>query len=88
VRRALVFGVPDPRWGHLVAAAIELDSGVDLSSLADPVAAALAPHKRPRLACAAPALPLTASGKLSRAGAAARHEAALRPFPPPKPVLR
>ncbi len=88
VRRALVFGVPDPRWGHLVAAAIELDPGTDLASLADPVTASLAPHKRPRLACAVASLPLTASGKLARAGAAARYEGALRPFPPPKPVLR
>ena len=42
--------------------------------------AALAPHKRPRLACVVEALSLTASGKLERAGAAARHGAALRPL--------
>jgi O-succinylbenzoic acid--CoA ligase len=80
VRRALVFGVPDERWGQIVAAALELAPGTSLPDLAAVVAASLAPHKRPRLACAVDALPLTASGKLERAGAAERHTPALRPF--------
>ena len=33
VRRALVFGVPDARWGQIVAAALELAPGVDLDAL-------------------------------------------------------
>ncbi len=81
VRRALVFGVPDARWGQVVAAAFELSPGASLADLASPIAAALAPHKRPRLACAVETLPLTASGKLERAGVAERYAAALRPFP-------
>jgi O-succinylbenzoic acid--CoA ligase len=80
VRRALVFGVPDPRWGQIVAAAFELSPGASLEDLAAPAAAALASHKRPRLACAVEALPVTASGKLERAAAAERYAAVLRPW--------
>jgi O-succinylbenzoic acid--CoA ligase len=80
VRRALVFGVPDERWGQIVAAALELAPGTSLPDLAAGVAASLAPHKRPRLACAVDALPLTASGKLERARAVERHGPALAPF--------
>jgi O-succinylbenzoic acid--CoA ligase len=53
------------------------------SELAAAVAARLAPHKRPRRLCAVAALPLTAAGKLDRAGAAARFAAALAPLPAP-----
>jgi O-succinylbenzoic acid--CoA ligase len=81
VRRALVFGVPDARWGQVVAAALELAPGAELGALAAPAAAILAPHKRPRLACAVAALPLTGSGKLDRARARERYAGALRPWP-------
>ncbi|AUX42033.1 O-succinylbenzoate-CoA ligase [Sorangium cellulosum] len=94
VAGAVVFGVPDERWGHVVAAAIVPDrappsgpsDGAPLppalvEALAAAVAARLAPHKRPRRLCAAAALPLTAAGKLDRAGAAERFAAALAPFP-------
>jgi O-succinylbenzoic acid--CoA ligase len=81
VRRALVFGVPDPRWGQLVAAAIELEEGASLDPLEGALAARLAPHKRPRLACAVDALPLTGPGKLDRKGAVERYAALLRPLP-------
>jgi len=80
VRRALVFGVPDDRWGQRVAVALELVPGADAGAIADAVAATLAPHKRPRLACVVDALPLTGSGKLDRSRAAERHAAALAPF--------
>ncbi|MGK4005520.1 AMP-binding protein [Sorangium sp. So ce1036] len=95
VAGAVVFGVPDERWGHVVAAAIVPDQaappdpgGASLSpalasELAAAVAARLAPHKRPRRLCAVAALPLTAAGKLDRAGAAARFAAALAPLPAP-----
>ncbi|WP_434047415.1 MULTISPECIES: AMP-binding protein [Sorangium] len=94
VAGAVVFGVQDERWGQVVAAAIVPDHGAPgamdgaalppalLDDLAAAVAARLAPHKRPRRLCAAAALPLTAAGKLDRAGAAARFAAALAPFPP------
>jgi O-succinylbenzoic acid--CoA ligase len=80
VQRALVFGVPDERWGQLVAAAIELAPGTALEAIVEQSAAVLASHKRPRLACTVASLPLTASGKLERAGAAARYAAVLRPW--------
>ena len=81
VRRALVFGVPDARWGQLVAAVMELGPGASLDPLAAAAAARMAPHKRPRLACAVDALPLTGSGKLERAGAAERYAGVLAPWP-------
>jgi O-succinylbenzoic acid--CoA ligase len=84
VRRALVFGVPDARWGHLVAAALELAPGAALEPLAAEAAARMAPHKRPRLVCAVDALPLTGSGKLERARAAERYATALSPWPAPR----
>jgi O-succinylbenzoic acid--CoA ligase len=78
VRRALVFGVPDERWGQIVAAALELLPGATLDAIGEQVAAVLAKHKRPRLACAVDAVPLTTSGKLVRAGAAERYAPSLR----------
>jgi O-succinylbenzoic acid--CoA ligase len=80
VRRALVFGVPDDRWGQIVAVAVELSPGASLDALAVGVASALAPHKRPRLACAVEELPLTGSGKLDRTRVAERYAGMLRPF--------
>ncbi|WP_437626442.1 AMP-binding protein [Sorangium sp. So ce1151] len=93
VAGAVVFGVPDERWGQIVAAAIVPDQAAPaapggaalrpalLDDLAAAVAARLAPHKRPRRLCAAAALPVTPAGKLDRAGAAARFAVALAPFP-------
>jgi o-succinylbenzoate---CoA ligase len=89
VRRALVFGVPDDRWGAVVAAALELAPGVEgdvarggisrvLAAMA-PLASTLAPHKLPRRACAVSRLPLTPSGKLDRAGALALFARELEP---------
>ncbi len=80
VRRALVFGVSDARWGQLVAAAIEVDSAFDEAALAAAVGSRLAAHKRPRLVAIVEALAVTGSGKLVRASAAERHGAALRPL--------
>ena len=84
VRRALVFGVPDERWGQIVAAAMELSPGVELDALAAVASARMASHKRPRLACAVAELPLTGSGKLDRAHSLERHAPALRPWPAPR----
>ena len=80
VRRALVFGVPDARWGQIVAAAIEAEASLDEPALAAALAARLAPHKRPRLLAVVAALAVTGSGKLVRADASARHAADLRPL--------
>jgi o-succinylbenzoate---CoA ligase len=83
VLRALVFGVPDDRWGHVVAAAIVLDPARPASdvTLADELRARLASHKRPRRICFVDALPVAPSGKLDRASAPARFAASLRPLP-------
>lgn len=85
VLRALVFGVPDDRWGHIVAAAVVLDPARPASdaTLADAIRARLAPHKRPRRACFIDALPVAPSGKLDRASAPSRFAALLRPLPGP-----
>jgi o-succinylbenzoate---CoA ligase len=82
VRRALVFGVPDTRWGQRVACVLEIDptSPPRPADLERALAERLAPHKRPRLYCFVEKLPLTSSGKLERADAAARYERRLLPL--------
>jgi O-succinylbenzoic acid--CoA ligase len=67
IREAGVFGVPDPTWGQVVAAALVVDqpppADVDLlAHLHD----RLASYKRPRLVCMVPTLQHTAAGKLDR----------------------
>lgn len=93
VRRCLVIGVPDERWGQIVAAVVEVDpvrlSSADAAAdlrrtLADLCAASLAPHKRPRRLALVEGLPLTASGKVDRKDALARYAAVLEPFPLPR----
>ncbi|MEJ7732712.1 MAG: AMP-binding protein [Polyangiaceae bacterium] len=72
VRRSLVFGVPDERWGQVVAVALVVEpAGVSASAFAGALATRLAPHKRPRLACVVDALPETRAGKVDRSGALA-----------------
>jgi O-succinylbenzoic acid--CoA ligase len=71
VRAAYVFGVPDTRWGELVAAALAVDAAFDRPAALVRWHAALPPHARPRLLAAVPALPLLASGKIDRRAAAA-----------------
>ncbi len=86
VKRALVFGVPDARWGQIVAAAIEIeietatDAALDEAAIAAAITSRLAAHKRPRLIAVVPTLAVTGSGKLVRADAAERHAADLHPF--------
>ncbi|MEP7126102.1 MAG: o-succinylbenzoate--CoA ligase [Byssovorax sp.] len=82
VKRALVFGVPDARWGQIVAAVIEAEiaTAIDEAALAQALAARLAAHKRPRLFGVVDALAVTGSGKLVRASAAERHAADLHPL--------
>ena len=82
VERALVFGIPDERWGQLVAAAIVPQPGRDLDDgrLSAELAARLSPHKRPRALCQVEALPITAAGKPDRAGAALLLAPRLRSF--------
>ncbi len=71
VRAACVFGVPDPRWGQVVAAALEIDASFDTLAATARWHAALAPHARPRRLAITEALPRLPTGKLDRRAAAA-----------------
>jgi O-succinylbenzoic acid--CoA ligase len=67
IREAGVFGLPDPIWGQVVAAALVADRAPPedrdlLAYLHD----RLAPYKRPRQVCFVPNLQHTAAGKLDR----------------------
>ncbi len=86
VRRAVVFGVPDPRWGELVAAAVEVD-GARLEAVLAAVAPVLAPHKRPRLAAAVAEVAFGQTGKVDRRGARDRYATLARAGLSSKPRL-
>ncbi|MFO0586258.1 MAG: o-succinylbenzoate--CoA ligase [Polyangiaceae bacterium] len=79
VRRAAVFGVPDARWGQIVAAAIVADPGTSTHKLTDLLSTTLAPYKRPRRWAVVEELPLTSSGKVQRGALAERFGPQLRP---------
>ncbi|MBK9259653.1 MAG: AMP-binding protein [Polyangiaceae bacterium] len=71
VASAVVFGVPDARWGQIVVAALVLnENGLPENERAMNVIAEasnrLAPHKRPRLVAVLPTLRRTPSGKIDR----------------------
>jgi O-succinylbenzoic acid--CoA ligase len=70
VSAACVFGVADPRWGQLVAAALAVDSRFDRAAALAHWHTALPPFARPRRLAARTQLPLLASGKIDRAAAA------------------
>lgn len=72
VRAACVFGVPDPTWGAVVAAAVVTEPGggpTDVE-IARALRDRLAPFKVPRRIERVPALVTAASGKLDRAATA------------------
>jgi long-chain acyl-CoA synthetase len=71
VREVAVFGLPDPRWGQRVCAAVVADRGLTPSELEEVASRRLAPHKRPKQYEWVDDLPHTATGKLRR-GAVAR----------------
>lgn len=64
VRASAVFGVPDPVWGQVVAAALVVDPSCDAAAACK--ALGLATFKRPRLFVAVEALPLSPNGKVER----------------------
>ena len=66
VRAACVFGIPDPRWGQVVAAALATDASFENIAALATWHAALPAHARPRRLALVPALPQLASGKLDR----------------------
>lgn len=77
VRDAVVFGLPDPRWGELVAAVLECGAGAPLDAeLHEALRATLPPWSLPRRFARVPALPRLASGKVDRASV--RRDSALR----------
>ncbi len=67
IREAGVFGLPDPTWGQVVAAALVADQAppADAALLAH-LHDRLAPYKRPRQVCFVPSLQHTTAGKLDR----------------------
>ncbi|MCE5248172.1 MAG: AMP-binding protein [Candidatus Polarisedimenticolia bacterium] len=81
IAAALVFPLPDPVFGQIVAAALvprvadaaeatHADAGEAAVAAAERAAAALAPHERPRAFAVAAELPHNAVGKLDRRAAA------------------
>ena len=79
VRRAFVFGIPDPEWGELVACAIERDPSRAASEpeLFLAMSRVLATHKRPRRVCFVETLPM-AGDKLDRSAGKQRFAAEVR----------
>jgi O-succinylbenzoic acid--CoA ligase len=71
VVEACVVGVPDPRWGQRVVAAVVLAPGAALEPVVAHADRALAPHQRPRGWRVVARLPRTATGKLDRRAALA-----------------
>ncbi|MGE5596576.1 MAG: o-succinylbenzoate--CoA ligase [Hyphomicrobiales bacterium] len=63
---AAVVGVPDPRWGQVVAAAVVAGPGFDEEMVLSALRERLAGYKVPRLVRVAESLPVTASGKIRR----------------------
>jgi O-succinylbenzoic acid--CoA ligase len=66
VRGACVFGVPDARWGSVVAAVIATDARFDSREALGRWHTVLAAHARPRRLATIDALPLLATGKPDR----------------------
>lgn len=66
VNDAVVFGVPDQRWGERVTAMVAVDPGADVSEdqLAEHVGKYLAGYKKPRTLAIRPSLQRGGSGKL------------------------
>jgi o-succinylbenzoate---CoA ligase len=81
VASACVFGVEDPVWGQLVAAAIVAGPPApDVRRLAREVGAKLATYQRPRRLALLDALPLNAAGKIDRKAVAREAAGKLVPL--------
>jgi O-succinylbenzoic acid--CoA ligase len=82
VREAVVFGLPDPRWGAIVSAAVEGPLALaDDSALAALLDARLAPWARPRRLAVVATLPRLANGKVDRLAVPGLAAPGLQPFP-------
>jgi O-succinylbenzoic acid--CoA ligase len=81
IRDAVVFGVDDPKWGSVVAAALVLEGRTpELAALREEMRSNLASYKRPRLIGLLPYLPRTAAEKVDRAAAEAAAREGLKPI--------
>jgi o-succinylbenzoate---CoA ligase len=78
VLAACVFGVPDPRFGEVVACALVVGPGFAPDACRAAVASGLAPAAIPRRVALMPELALTASGKIDRARTRERAAPALQ----------
>lgn len=70
ISAALVFGVPDERWGQLVAAALVVTEDFELARATADWRAVLPSSSRPREVALVRSLPLNANGKPDRRAAA------------------
>ena len=74
-----MFGVEDPKWGQVVAAALVAQGEPpEATELREQLKAILAPHKWPRLVRFVEELPITPAGKVDRAAAEAEAKRELR----------
>ena len=80
VAEAMVFGVPDPVWGQLVAVALVPGAGFDLDALRAALTAELAVYKRPRRYLLTTTLPVGSTGKPLRRRALELFATDLRPL--------
>lgn len=80
IEAACVFGVPDPRWGSAVAAALVAPDRPSAEALRGHLDTYLARYKHPRQVAWLERLPSTAAGKLDRAEAARLAAPHLSPF--------
>lgn len=82
VREVVAFGVDEPRWGQVVAAAIVVAPGTDLDRVVTEVGTGLPAHARPRRVVAVDGVPRTTKGEPDRAAARDRWSAVARPVTP------
>lgn len=80
VKETLVFGVPDPVWGEVVAASVVLSEEPDFLSWESVLKRKLASFKRPRLWAIVASLPLLQNGKMDRERAKQEARPLLRPL--------
>lgn len=73
VRDCAVIGLPDPRWGEVVAAVVQLAGEVADDELASHCRRSLAAYKTPRRWLRVEALPLNAAGKVDKPGLRRRY---------------
>ncbi|GAA5128325.1 AMP-binding protein [Pseudonocardia adelaidensis] len=83
VRDATVLGVPDPRWGNVVAAVVSLERGAaaDPDELAAFVGTRLAGYKKPRRIAVVPEVQRLNTGKADLGWARRQFGAAAAPAP-------